>query len=82
MKHEGREYIYVVRFHEPPEGRSERVFYFHSVSAIFSVFSPEEVGCSLSTLHRSKVRRGGRYAGCRCVVERAPVLRKNRELEK
>ena len=80
MKHEGREYIYVVRFHEPPEGRSERVYYFHSVSAIFSVFSPEEVGCSLSTLHRSKVRRGFRYAGCRCVVERAPVLRKNREI--
>lgn len=80
MRRDKTEYAFVVRFHEPPVSSTEREHYFFSIAAILDRFTPSEIGCSLWTLHRAKIRDGNRYEGRRCVVYRVPVHRKpNRE---
>lgn len=69
-------YAYEVRFHDPPEGHTERSHYFFSLAAIFDHFTPSEVGGSVQTLYRAGVREGRKYEGRRCAVRRVPIYRK------
>lgn len=69
-------YAYEVRFHDQPDGHTERSHYFSSLAAIYEHFTPLEVGCTVQTLYRSGVREGQRYEGRRCSVRRVPVYRK------
>lgn len=69
-------YAYEVRFHDAPEGHSDRSHYFFSLAAIFDHFTPSEVGCSVQALYRAGVREGRTYEGRRCVVRRFQIYRK------
>nr|DAQ87167.1 MAG TPA: hypothetical protein [Caudoviricetes sp.] len=82
MRIDNIEYVYIVRFHEAPDGHTERSYYFFSLAAIFDRFTPEEVGFSVWSLHRAKVREGNKYEGRRCIVYRVPVHRKPRRARK
>lgn len=76
MRSKKTEYAYEVRFHEAPEGHSDRSHYFFSLAAIFDHFTPSEVGCTVQAFYRVKLKEGNRYEGRRCVVRRVPIYRK------
>ncbi len=58
-----------VRFHDGSE------FFFGSLAAIYDMFSPEDVGCALSTLWNSKITPERPKVTSRCVISRHPVHR-------
>lgn len=69
-------YAYEVRFHDPPDGHTERSHYFFSLAAIFEHFTPSEVGCTVQTFYRVKLTEGNKYEGRRCAVRRVPIYHK------
>lgn len=74
------DHIYRVAFNEPPRKDSDRTeFYFHSLAAIYDVFTPKEVGCKVSNLWNLGVSNGNPYLGRNCTVTREPVARKRQK---
>lgn len=73
------EHIFRVSFNEPPiEGDPRTDFFFHSLSAIYEVFTAEQVGCKVSRLWNIGVSDGKPYEGRRCRITKEPILRKRR----
>lgn len=73
------EHIFRVAFREPPiEGDSRTEFFFHSLSAIYEVFTAEQVGCKVSRLWNIGVSNGTTYEGRLCTISREPISRKKR----
>ena len=56
-----------------PEGRIER--YFGSLKAIYTEFTEEQVGCSLSTLYHAHISTEKHYGNDRCLVRYVEVAR-------
>ena len=67
--------IIKVSFFEPVEGKSD--YYFSSLSAIYDLFSPEQVGCSLGRLWASKVRLDNPKVTRTCRISREPLHSKS-----
>lgn len=65
--------IIKVAFHIPKNGRID--YYFGSIKAIYSVFSPAEVGCAIQSLYAAKLSRGGIKVTDRCVISKQEVVR-------
>lgn len=76
---DSQEFIYRVEFSEPPlSGDERREFFFHSLSAIYDTFSPEQVGCRVSRLWNLGIAQGREYRGRLCSITREPIMRKKR----
>lgn len=75
------EYIYRVGFSEPPIPEDDRTeFYFHSLSAIYEKFTPEQVGCKVTNLWKLGVSNGNEYTSRsgEVHISREPIERKRR----
>ena len=68
--------IYKLVFHTPPEGYQTAEFFFHSLAAIYDLFTPSQVGCKVSQLYKVGVRQGTPYEGRKCRVSRESIRRK------
>jgi len=62
--------IIKVTFFESPDGGNRKEFYYGSLSAIYDDFSPEQIGCKLSTLWRSKITCNKPYTGRKCIISK------------
>ena len=62
-----------VHFFEPIEGKSD--FYFGSVKAIFSMFTKEQIGCSMASAYSSALKVGHSRSTERCLIEKAEIVR-------
>lgn len=79
MMNERQEFIYRVAFSEPPLSGDERQeFFFYSLSAIYEMFSPEQIGCRVSRLWNLGIAQGNVYQGRRCSIRKEPIIRKKR----
>lgn len=76
-----QETIIRVSFHEAPLAHQpqRRDFYFGCLSAIYEVFTPEQVGCKVQNLWNTNIRVGSPYVNRLCVISREPFVRKTRE---
>lgn len=76
-----QETIIRVSFHEAPLAHQpqRKDFYFGCLSAIYEVFTPEQVGCKVTNLWNANIKVGSPYANRLCVVSREPFVRKTRE---
>lgn len=76
-----QETIIRVSFHEAPLAHQpqRRDFYFGCLSAIYEVFTPEQVGCKVQNLWNANIRVGSPYVNRLCVISREPFVRKTRE---
>jgi len=70
-------HFYRVRFREPIRGRSD--FYFGSLSAIYDLFTVDQIGCSKSHLWNVKVSDGIDYHGRRCSISLEVLNRKKQK---
>jgi hypothetical protein len=71
------EHIYWVSFRQPPLPGDERTeFFFHSLSAIYEMFTADQVGCKVARLWNIGVSKGTPYVGKLCTVCRASIQRK------
>lgn len=61
-----------VKFHETGES-----VHFGSLAAIFEVYTPAEVGCTLRTLY-GKLKKEGGYATNRCFIRKYNINRLRR----
>lgn len=77
------EYIYRVAFNEPPIEEDDRTeFFFHSLTAIYEKFTPEQVGCKVTRLWNIGVSDGNVYTSRSGDVHitREPIERKRRAI--
>lgn len=75
-----KEYIYRVDFVDCPlAGDSRKVFYFHSIAAIYDLFTAEQVGCKVTRLWNIGVADGNSYHGRKCSITREPIMRKRQK---
>lgn len=73
------EHIFRVAFRETPlDGDPRTDFFFHSLSAIYEVFTAEQVGCKVSRLWNIGVSDGAVYDGRLCRITKEPISRKKR----
>lgn len=74
---EKTEFIYRVAFSEAPlENDARTAFYFGSLTAIYDLFSPEQIGASLKTLWNKKVSEGNIFSNEKVLISREPIYRK------
>lgn len=58
------------------KGQAESDYYlFGSLSALYRVFTPKQIGVSLKTLYRHKISRERPYLGSSCEVFKTDVYR-------
>lgn len=70
-------FIYKVTFVDCPlDGLTDKEFYFTSLSAIYDVFTPEQIGCKVSRLWNIGVTRGTPYTGRLTTITRVCLTRK------
>lgn len=63
--------IWRLKFKEPPlEGEERTEFFFTSLSAVFDLFTPEQVGRCLASLYNLKITDGNPWLGGKCEVHR------------
>ena len=82
MKHE---YIYRVSFKAQPLDNDPRTdFFFSSMSAIYEVFTPEQIGCKVNRLWNYGVGIGCTYENALCTITQHKLTRKaqNKRLER
>jgi hypothetical protein len=73
-------HIFRVSFTEPPfQNDPRREFFFHSLAAIYDIFTPEQVGCKVSHLWNLRVANGEPYVGRKCRIIREPIWRKQQK---
>ncbi len=71
--------IYRVRFKEPPLTDDPQTdFYFFSVSAIYRMFTEEQIGCKVTNLWNIRITQGTPYENSKCIITREPVYRTTR----
>lgn len=76
-----QETIIRVSFHEPPLAHQphRKDFFFGCLSAIYEVFTPEQIGCKVECLWESNVVVGNPYINRQCIISREPFVRKSRK---
>ena len=76
-----QEYIYKVEFYISPIEEDDRTeSFFHSLTAIYEKFTPEQVGCKVTRLWNVGVSDGNEYTSRNGDVHitREPIERKHR----
>jgi len=71
-----REYIYRVRFADNVFGFGGKDYFFSSLTAIFRIFSPEQIGCGIGRLWNLRISAGGIYRSAQCTVTRELLYRR------
>lgn len=75
------ERVYRIKFKEPPLDNDSRVeFFFSSLSAIYDVFTVEQVGCKVNHLWNIKLSEVGTYANGKCEIIVGELTRKQRQI--
>lgn len=69
-----QESIIEVRFYQPKNGKE--VYYFGSLTAIYEVFTPDEIGCKLYELWGAKITYDNPFDNGVCVISKHSVIRK------
>lgn len=73
-----KELIYRVAFVEPPiKDIDSTEFFFTSLSAIYEVFTPDQIGCKVTRLWNIGVSSGTPYEGSKCKITREPLRSKS-----
>lgn len=75
-------YIYSVLFYGAPHpivAPHQKFFLFTSLSAIYEVFTREQLGVSLKHLYNVHVSDGSTYSGKRCIIRREKVYSKKQQ---
>lgn len=68
--------IYWVHFFVPPiEGDHRTDFFFTSMAAIYTMFTPRQIGCGVSRLWAIDLSKNA-YTSRYCIIRREPVIRK------
>jgi hypothetical protein len=68
-------YIYRVSFNEPVNGKTD--YFFGSLAAIYTEFSPQDIGCKVSRLWNLKITETTPYAGKKCAITKELFVRKS-----
>lgn len=68
------EKMYHVHFPHANYGASDH--FFGSLSAIYTVFTPEQIGCKVETLWHHKIGENKPYVGKKCTVSMHTIVRK------
>lgn len=63
----------------PTTAPRQRYFLFSSLSAIYEMFSHEQLGVSLKHLYNIRVPDGTAYTGKRCIIRREKVYSKKQQ---
>ena len=67
--------IYHVHFYEPVNDKYD--YYFGSLSAVYTVFTTEQIGCGLTSLwSNAKITETTPYVGRRCTIACGEIIRK------
>lgn len=69
--------IYHVHFHKEIKGKQD--YYFGSVSAIYEMFSAEELGVASQTLYNLKMNYGDLHESKKCEIRKEKLIRKRKE---
>ncbi len=69
--------IYKIEFFEPIKGKTE--YYFGSLKALFTEFSPEQIGLSLARLYAHGITASNPKVTNKCIIRRVEVSRLQRE---
>jgi hypothetical protein len=69
-----QKHIYRVSFKEQIDGKND--YFYSSLSAIFTNFTPEQIGCGVRRLWNIKVTEENPYIGRKCTITREPLVRK------
>jgi hypothetical protein len=69
-----QKHIYRVSFNEPMNGKTD--YFFSSLSAIYTDFSAEEIGCKVTRLWNIKITPDRPYIGRKCTITKEPLHRK------
>lgn len=73
-------HIFRVRFIMlPMENDSRKEFFFHSLAAIYEIFTPEQIGCKVTRLWNLGIANGTPYFGRKCSITREPIWRKRQK---
>lgn len=56
-------------------------YYFGSVSAIYDLFSPSEIGVAYGTLRNYRVSNSHPYCNDKCIIRKGYLLTKEKETE-
>jgi hypothetical protein len=75
---ETRSHIYKVSFKEPKNGKTD--YFFSSLSAIFTLFTPEEIGCRVTQLWKLRITGQKPYRGRKCTITKEPLNRKRKKV--
>lgn len=68
--------MYLVTFKSPPiKGNKETQFLFASLTAIYTVFTVEQIGCSYLRLYNLKVAKGVPYNSKTCEIKKMEFVR-------
>jgi hypothetical protein len=72
-----QKHIYRVSFKEPIDGKTD--YFYGSLSAIFTNFTPEEIGCKVQRLWNIKITGETPYIGRKCTITKEPLRRKTQK---
>lgn len=64
--------IYHVKFHEAIEGKTD--YFFSSITAIYNMFTTEQIGVARQTLYQQSLNPGDEYRTKFCLVKKEEVL--------
>lgn len=81
MKKISKSKIVKVRFILPVGQGVPQENYFGSLSAIYEVFTPEQIGCTLKSLWSSKIDVDNPKATNRCVISKHYIYRKQQTMQ-
>lgn len=68
------QHIYHVSFPEPVDGKTDH--YFSSLAAIFTTFTPAQIGCGVRRLWNIGITPENPYNGRKCTITKKPLTRK------
>jgi hypothetical protein len=69
-----QKHIYRVSFKEPVNGKMD--YFFGSLAAIYTEFSPEQIGCKVTRLWNVGVTTNNPYRGKKCTITAESFKRK------
>jgi hypothetical protein len=70
--------IYRVSFKEPIDGKAD--WFYGSLAAIFTNFTPEEIGCGVRRLWNVKITEERPYRGRKCTITKEHLTRKKHKI--
>jgi len=66
--------VYLVTFVEPINGKTTYIF--GSLSAIYTMFTEEQIGCKITNLWKVDISQESPYSNNLCKIEEKEVIRK------